>query len=132
MTVISASTSVSQLEKNYPDFNSAEFKKAVLFYINQEEKTSETVDVLSDESLKEIAGGSASGWFKRHAVELIFIGACIIGGAIWGAATSKDGNIEYTRTQGATSGAIGFGLAGTVTVLINNALIGSPQISDEE
>ena len=113
----------AQLEKNYPGFNSDEFKKVFTYALSQEGKTSESVEALSDESLNEVAGGSTSHWFKDHAVEFAIVAAGIIGGAIWGAATAKDGIIEHGRKEGAVAGAIWGGIVtgGSMLIVDNTA-----------
>lgn len=120
----------TQLEKIYPGFNSDEFKKVVKYASNQEAKASENVEDLSDENLKEVAGGSASHWFRDHAVELAIIGAGIIGGAIWGAVTAKDGTMEYSRKASAVYGAIWGGIATGSSVLVVDSTVGTPTFHD--
>ncbi|EID85729.1 hypothetical protein MSI_05480 [Treponema sp. JC4] len=115
----------TQLEKIYSGFNSDEFKKVVKYASNQEAKASENVEDLSDENLKEVAGGSTSHWFKDHAAEFAVVAAGIIGGAIWGAATAKDGTIEYGRKESAVYGAIWGGIATGGSVLLVDNTVGT-------
>ena len=50
------------LKENYPDFNEAEFKKAI---VENEKADGEALD-LSDADLESVAGGSVGSWFKKN------------------------------------------------------------------
>ncbi len=62
------------LIKNYPDFNVAAFKKAVKEAKAANNKSSDEVENLSDESLEAVAGGSVSSWLDRNKDWLIPLG----------------------------------------------------------
>ena len=69
------------LIKNYPDFNVAAFKKAVKEAEAANNKSSDEVEDLSDDSLEAVAGGSVGSWLKENGLStLMMVG--IVGATI--------------------------------------------------
>ena len=52
----------TKMKEAYPDFNETEFKKS----ITETAKNSEATQDLSDDTLEEVAGGSAGSWLKKN------------------------------------------------------------------
>ena len=66
------------IKESFPDFDEAGFRQIVA----EESKDSEATEILSDESLEEVAGGSISSWMHRNkdwvipAAAMATIGLC--------------------------------------------------------
>ena len=68
------------LKENYPDFNEAEFKRAIA----ENEKTEDEAQDLSDEDLEAVAGGSVGSWLNKNKAWLIPVAAIAVVGIGYG------------------------------------------------
>lgn len=68
------------LKENYPDFNEAEFKKAIV----ENEKADGGALNLSDADLESVAGGSVGSWLNKNKAWLIPVAAFAAAGIGYG------------------------------------------------